>query len=247
MTHRNVYASLNFLGLKDTEARVYVAFVSEGPSTVAHIATTLNMERTALYPLIHSLSDKGFVVETYVGLKKRYSAMPPEQLENMVDLSRAEIKKIIPELVSLQTRARSDAGFKVFHGLKGVKTYFESVLKMLEPRDFYYVISNSSNFISADPDYFSSFIKRRSEMDIDLRLLLEDNEENKKILAQHPVLRPRTRVFPSSTTIAASKTITPHTFSTYQSVPPVHIIATENKHIINLERTLFELLWDCSV
>ncbi len=246
MKYRNIHETLGLLGLSEQEAKLYTAFIANGPSTIAHIASVLGMERTAVYPILHQIVDKGFATETYVGLKKKYVAIPPDQLENMAEFTKSKIRGIIPELQALHTQAHEATEFSVVKGTTPIKNFYESLLNNLRVGDYYYAIGNSNSFISDDVDYFQSFIKRRTEKGVRVALLVQDTEENRNLVLQHPALGKTVRFFTSPSLMSVSKAITSSVVGIHQTIPPVHIIATSNKNIIEMEKVAFELLWDAA-
>ncbi len=243
MINRNIYETLGLLGLSEQEAKLYVAFISNGPSTIVHIAKALNMERTAVYPILRRLVDKGFATETYVGLKKKYVAISPDQLENLAEFTKSKIRAVVPELQALHIQAHEATEFSVLQGTTPIKNFYESLLNDLKVGDFYYAISNSNSFISDDSDYFKSFIKRRNDKGVRVALLIQDTPENRDLLSQYPVLAKTVRLFTSPTPISVSKTITSSVMAIHQTIASVHVIATRNKNVIEMERVAFELLW----
>lgn len=123
-------------GLAEKEAKVYLALLELGPSLVTEISAKAGINRTSAYDVLERLVKYNLV--TYasgVGVKKRYSAMPPHNLvlflENQQKRSEkrlAELKEKLPELKMLY-REPHKPSIKFFNGLEGVKAIYAETLK----------------------------------------------------------------------------------------------------------------------
>lgn len=71
-------AELTQLGLTPTEAQVYLALLQNGALGASAIAAATGLARTAVYPSVGSLVDKG-LVDAGEGYGSRFSAVPAEQ------------------------------------------------------------------------------------------------------------------------------------------------------------------------
>ncbi|MCA9324934.1 hypothetical protein KDA23_02595, partial [Candidatus Saccharibacteria bacterium] len=68
------YKVITELGLTPNEVSVYLAALSLGPSSVAHIARAAELERANVYRVIDSLQNHGLMSISIDGLKKKYAA-----------------------------------------------------------------------------------------------------------------------------------------------------------------------------
>src|SRR5437870_8828493 len=71
-------AELTQLGLTPTEAQVYVVLIQNAAMGATAIAAATSLARTAVYPALGSLVDKG-LVDAGEGYGSRFSAVPAEQ------------------------------------------------------------------------------------------------------------------------------------------------------------------------
>lgn len=70
---------LTELGLTPTEAQVYLALVQNGPMGASAIAAATGLARTAVYPTLGALVDKG-LADAGEGYGSRFSPVPAEQV-----------------------------------------------------------------------------------------------------------------------------------------------------------------------
>ncbi len=110
-------------GLDDTEAKVYLALLELGPSTVTEITSKANITRTLGYHVLEKLGWQGLVDEAGDrGRRLHYVAKHPRHLlqfvknkKTSVERQLAELAEHLPEIVSLYKIAekpvvRSQAG-----------------------------------------------------------------------------------------------------------------------------------------
>jgi len=74
----NLAAELMQLGLTPTEAQIYVTLVQNGAMGASAIAAATGLARTAVYPTLGSLVDKG-LADAGEGYGSRFSAVPADQ------------------------------------------------------------------------------------------------------------------------------------------------------------------------
>ncbi|HUC87270.1 MAG TPA: helix-turn-helix domain-containing protein, partial [Candidatus Saccharimonadales bacterium] len=98
-------ARLEPLGLTDKEARVYVAALFLGPSSVQRIATQAEVNRATAYVILDQLAEYGLVSQSQEKSKTVYVAEPPEALgtlftrqQHEIELRKQELKRLLPDL-----------------------------------------------------------------------------------------------------------------------------------------------------
>ena len=92
---------LENLGLTENEAKVYLASLSLGQSTILKISRTAEIKRTTIYSVIESLKQKGLMKIEIKGWKKLFVAESPEKLDVMIKNRREELKSSLPEFLAL--------------------------------------------------------------------------------------------------------------------------------------------------
>lgn len=127
---------LQKLGLSEKEAKVYLAALELGPSSVQEIARKAGLSRATVYFQIENLIKEG-LMSSFLRKKKRYfSAESPEKLlrfleieERKIKEKREEFKKIFPELQTIFSLAEEKPKVRFFEGKEGLKSIQEDILK----------------------------------------------------------------------------------------------------------------------
>jgi hypothetical protein len=145
----------------------------------------------------------------------------------------------------LYFKLESDEGFiRHYKGLSGIKRVYDQLLKELKPKDFYLVISDQQKWISRDPKYFERFKQERAKMDLSIRLILQDSpsaRSNKPIQSRY---NEQIKILPRKYELASNMVIVPHKVIMVQTVEPIMALVIENKSVVQMNKALFEMLWE---
>lgn len=172
-------AQLEKIGLREKEARVYIALLKEGPSLANHIAKKTNILRSSIYDYFDVLLDKGFISYTIKSGKKYFQAVNPEKiLDNFEEKKKNEeqaLKQIVPELAKLRYSGEKKANVEVFEGKEGMKTAMAYVLKD-NPKELIIYGSSGVSFRLL-PYYMESWHRQRVKQKIPLRIIYNNTPE----------------------------------------------------------------------
>jgi HTH-type transcriptional regulator, sugar sensing transcriptional regulator len=237
-------ALLQEIGLTEKEAKVYLAMLALGETTVNKIAQTSEVKRTTIYPLIDSLKQKGLANVVLRGFKQFYKAASPEKLELVFEQRRKNLMKGLPDLMSLYNIEGETQGFiKHFEGLEACKGVYEQNLRDIKPHEDYYVIADTQKWLKADPVYFENFTYRRGKLPIKIKLLLSDSPSARQFKKKEKYYGEEIRFLPKGVDFTTNVVITPQRLFFPQLTPPINGIVIENKSAINTHMDLFRMLW----
>ena len=104
------------LGLTDKEAKVYLAILGLGDSTILPIAKRSGVKRTSIYYFIDRLVELGLVDQAKIRGRMHYKAKPPEQLVNLQEQRLSEVKKALPQFESLYNVSTKKPRISYFEG-----------------------------------------------------------------------------------------------------------------------------------
>jgi len=248
MKNDKLINSIKDLGLEENEAKIYLASLSLGPTTVLKLSKISEVKRTTVYELILSLEKKGLIKKEIHGLKTLYSAEHPERLENSLESKRLLLNKILPELEGLYNLKGTESSIKFYSGLSAIKNIYDDLLKDLKIHEFYYAISNIKEWQGLDEDFFlKNHVEKRSKMEVKTKLLFVDSEIAQKRKQTERNFNEEIKILPENSKFHVDLVITPYKLVMFQLYEPLVAIVIENKSMIELQKELFELLWDKSI
>lgn len=125
---------LQSLGLTPGEAKVYLAMLKTGSSTVGPIAKISGISYSKIYEVLQRLMDKG-IISFIIKAKTRYfQAVKPAMLYRFLDIQEAEIEKnkerlknLLPELEKYTRFIEEKQEVEIFVGIKGLTTAYEKM------------------------------------------------------------------------------------------------------------------------
>lgn len=243
MKNEKLTAALHDFGLTETEARVYVAALSLGPSTAQKIARAATIKRTTTYTVIDSLQQQGLMNIELRGFKRRFAAADPEHLATLFEKRRTTFKTILPELSALYNLKGGESLVKYYEGLPAVKTIYEDLLRTVRPHEDYLVISNLTQWLSLDKEHFTDFGLRRAKLPINIRMLLLPSEDAARYKKLERNFNFHIRLLPKQTKLTTNLVVIPQRVVVQQLTQPIIAVVIENKSAIQMHREMFEIIW----
>jgi len=111
---------LEQFGLNEKEARVYLAALQLGASSVQNIAQAANIHRVSTYDILESLKDKGYVQESTEGTRRIIIPADPESMMESIRRKERIFADLMPELKALQGKKTGKPRVRYFEGREQV-------------------------------------------------------------------------------------------------------------------------------
>lgn len=240
--------ALRNIGLTDGERKVYLALLELGSTTTGDIIKHSKISGSKTYEVLDRLREKGFAnVITKNGIRYYEAAEPYRILdylkekEEKIAKEKAEIKKILPELMNRKKAAVKNE-VKVFTGFEGLKTAEEDILESLK-RGEEWLSMGLTHQPKAWEIYFNQKHVERAEKGIKHKHLINEKYravyETRKHLA-HTEFRflPKHMEMPMSIEIYKNKVL----IFILEEESPLAVIM-ENKYAHESFKKYFETLW----
>lgn len=122
------------LGLADNQAKVYLAVLELGLSSMTELSKKANLKRPTAYSIVDELIMLGLLAQTVAGKRKMYSAIHPRRLLEIAKNRERQINEVLPELAALHNAQREKPKIQVFEGAEGVKQVYADVYQALNNR-----------------------------------------------------------------------------------------------------------------
>lgn len=149
--------SLQAFGLEPEEADVYIEILKNNSITALQLSKNLKIARTKIYRLLDKLIDKAFVSENVDGYGKKFTAVSPDKLNQILKSKEQEViqmknsvDSIINSLTEIQNQDKNISKILHYKGSEGLKqvswnsTKAEGVLRIFE------LATNMDEFMPAD-------------------------------------------------------------------------------------------------
>ncbi|KKQ72236.1 MAG: transcriptional regulator TrmB [Candidatus Peregrinibacteria bacterium GW2011_GWC2_39_14] len=180
-----MFQDLIKFGLADKEAKIYLALLEMGPSTVTEISKKAKITRTNGYHVLNGLITKGLVSTYEEKSKMVFIAENPERIVSMLEENLKEIetniqraKKVLPEFKAIHRHPTGKLKIKFYEGVEGIISVYEDTLTARSTILGYASVENQHSFM---PGYFPEYYDRRTRRGIPVKAILAYTENSFRI------------------------------------------------------------------
>lgn len=124
------------IGLNEKEAKVYLASLELGQSTVQNISLKAGINRATTYFIIDGLMQRGLISSFNKGKKQYFIAADPERLieilereKENIESKKENLKKLLPQLRSLNNKQQGRPVVRYYEGKEGIITMVDDFFK----------------------------------------------------------------------------------------------------------------------
>jgi sugar-specific transcriptional regulator TrmB len=125
----HLLANLQETGLSEKEARVYLAMLELGESSIIPIAQRAGIKRTTVYNYLDDFRRLGLISMTVRNRRQHYVAASPARLSELMQARLAKVEEVVPTLFSLYKQEEGKPSVQMFEGVEGIKEVFRLSLE----------------------------------------------------------------------------------------------------------------------
>jgi sugar-specific transcriptional regulator TrmB len=240
----SIYKILTDIGLPELEAKVYLAILQLGETTVLKISRATEIKRTTIYHVIESLKQKGLVSEDVQGLKSFLVAEDPQKLSQLLNARAKTFEGILPILSAQYQTKNKTVDTKIYIGAQAIRSVYDSLLEDIKPHQDYCVISNQHEWYDKDKEFFEDFMSRRAKLNINIRLLIIESETARKHKQFERNYNMHVRFLPKDTKLSTNLVIIPQKVVIHRLLEPTSATVLTDPAIIQMHKESFEIMWN---
>ncbi|MBT4540300.1 hypothetical protein HOC35_02195 [Candidatus Woesearchaeota archaeon] len=244
-------STLEGIGLTKGEARVYLALVHLGSTSVGPIITLSKVSGSKVYVILNKLIQKGLVSSIIRNKTKIFQPQDPSRLFDYIDNQEKEIQKrrekigdLMPSLIA-SLKEKPETIVEVLEGKSGFISIHEKELKKMQNGDTYYSIADYT-FGKTYAAFWIKYNELRQKKGIGQHLIYSFDNWNQK----HRVgLRKKRKLF--SPRVLPTEINIPTHLSIFKEAVVISIFEKEpisivirNKSLFNAQKQYFKMLWD---
>jgi len=165
-----------YLGINQKESLVYIELLKNGDLPAAEIAKLCRETRTNTYMILDKLVENSLVVVDDTRAVKSFSAVNPKTIQQKLAQKQDELvglqtqlKRGMPELLSVYNVTRMKPGVVYLEGIKGLKLLLDDMVR--SNTDAVIFPSNDVHSYSESWGVLQDGLKRRARADIRSRML----------------------------------------------------------------------------
>lgn len=241
---KELIRGLGAYGLEEKEAKVYLAALELGPTTVLEISRRTHLPRTTLYPILERLKEQGVF---RVGKKKKttiFTAEPPQRLRDQLQERARELEDALPALEVLQETAQGGPGVTFYEGTEGFKRLWKTLLDS-GVRDYRLITSGTGLLDYVKTPYLvERVIAERLKRGIHSRQLIPMSREARNIVDQDKHEFRESRFLPPNVTLPATVIIFADQVGFITTRRENTMIILASGDVAKTYETLFDLVWE---
>jgi len=223
------------LGLTESEVRVYLALLEQGPSLAGRISRKTGIHRRNVYDITDRLIKKGFIGYIVKNNRRLFEAANPEKFADFLKEKELELKEGLPFLKGLYEKTKEKEETNFYKGKDGLKTVFEDQI-LGNKKGEVLILGASHSAFEILPFYFKWYDKDRVKKRINVRMIASENLGRKIPLSEIRYI--------------SKKYANPLAINIYKNKvaiilwkkEPIAIVINE-KEVADSYRKYFELMW----
>jgi sugar-specific transcriptional regulator TrmB len=234
---------LEELGLRPAAAKLYLACLSLGQSTVTKISDQAGVQRTFAYEVLDELVEQGLISTIEKGGVKHYNAISVDKFRSRQREKLAQFERVMPELKALERTASDRPRVQFLEGSEGVMAAFEDTLSLPKGSELL-AYSTGLDWHEREVKFHRGYMRRRIEKQIHARAILTDDagmqpyiQKNKEELREAIVVSHELIPFTNEINIYGNKVAIMSMVGEYMAV------IIESESIAKMQRAIFELAW----
>ena len=235
-----LHSVLEYLGLNQKQAKVYLALLQMGSGSVPAISIKAGTKRPTTYLLLEELRMKGLATLLPKKKKAVYTAESPQKLKEEQREKEEMIKDNLPELLAIYNSQKEKPKVTFYQGEENIVNLYNKEIFKEKELDIY----GSIEVISSVFDKIEYNLKKFEEQDTKIRELLQSDEKSieysKKYFSENhqvKIASPKLK-FPTDNIIFGNKLA----IFSYKDTPMAVVI--ESSDVVTTYKSMFEIIWN---
>lgn len=235
---------LKQLGFNEKEARIYLAALELGPSSVQNIAKKSKVKRATIYEIINNLKKKGIFDETVKGKKRLFIASGPENIKSILLNQERLFEKILPELKSFSGLETAKPKIKFYENVEEIKKAYEDII-VSKPEEVLSISSVSSIADLLGWDWGNNYITERVSKKIPVRVITNYFEGVEEFMKRDEKELRKIKILPKDKQFVIDIEIYNNKVLFLSLKKEMMALLIESKTISDSMKMFFEIMWQC--
>lgn len=168
--------ALASLGIEEKSAKVYLAGLALGTTSVQDLARKSGLKRPTVYLHLDELVKQGLFEHVSINNKKYYRAVDPSVLEERLKKNLATLQKEMSQLIALRADTMGKPQVQVFEGEEGIRQVYNEIKKAHSARIWSNIGQVYGPFHNTNMEVAEAF----RENGAGAREIIADNKESRR-------------------------------------------------------------------
>lgn len=239
----NLIEALQNLGLKEKEAKVYLALLKKNRGSAYWIAEESGLKKPTTYVILDDLIKKGLVYKVPREKKQQFVAKSPKEALVLAEEKLAMTKELLPELLALSEGEKPKPKTLFFEGISAVRHAFNWSNKRMSGKEFVSFYAHGDDASSELIDFFLENMEDFKKNNCRVRGIVPNHPNLKKYRENDAEYNRQIKIIPLDEYSANISIDIGDDFVSFFSFKDLQITRIENKDIADTMRQIFEMVW----
>lgn len=232
--------ALTQFGLTEKEAKIYLALLELGASSVQKIAQKAEIARPTAYDILESLKNQQLASIFEKGQVKYYSPTDPSRIREMAKQKSETIEQAFPQLKALYSAPLEKPKVRFYEGVEGMKIILEENLR--DGQENFTIGSAEDLFKTLE--FFPEFVKKRVKLGIPIKVILRESEKARERQKLGPRQLREVRIIPAKYEFHSMTMIFGHKIAMFSFKNDYVALLIESKELTEMQKAIFKLIWE---
>jgi len=246
---------LQQLGYSLNQAKIYLALLELGQTTVGPIIKKTGLHRQVVYNTLEELEKLDLIQATTKNNRQNFAIIDPRKIIENITKKQNLAEDLLPELLAKQKKGSASQEVKIYEGIEGFQAMHYNNIKNTPVNGEYLVLSAGADRwvpIMEANNFIYKYEKLRLDKNIQIRLLsYEDMRPNwdkiKDVYGQGEKNKKFVRYLPKSFNNPVGIQIYTDRVALISYIDPLIVVEIKNMHFVRIFRQYFENLWNQEV
>ena len=242
----NLLSILKSIGLSENQAKVYLAGLELGPTSILDLARISGVKRTTIYSVMEELIEQGLFTNLQKEGKKLYLATDPDSLTQMVHEREEALRIHLPELKALYSLAPNKPKVVFYEGVENLKRIMEEPIHWLKKGQLYYRINSGQQEMveAVGAEWWKELSVKRIKKGLPIKVIADRIPHPiPELVEASPKSLREIRFLPKNIHIPVREQVYGDRVAIIDLEVPMALVI-EDKNVAELHRIFFESLWD---
>ncbi len=168
--------SLTSIGISEKAAKVYLAGLTLGTTSVQELSRKTRIKRSTVYLQLDELFERGLFERVVLNNKQYYRAVEPTAIEDQLKKSLSTLQAAMSDMMALPAMTPGKPQVRVFEGAEGVKRVYEE----MQHANSWRVWSNLGKIYPLFGDTYEKITEAVRHYGIGVREITTDTKETRR-------------------------------------------------------------------
>lgn len=237
----NLEKALETYGLTEKQAKIYLACLELGSSSVPKIAQKSGISRSTCYEILDILGRHGFVSKFQRKKIINYSAESPRLLIKLAQSKASILEEALPQFDAIYGEARVRPTVRFYEGKEGMKLILEEILE--KAKELLAFSSADDLFKTLETEY-PEFVKRRIKLKIPAKVVLRQSPKALERARLGPRELREVRFIINPSEYHGTQFIWGRKVAMFAYTPDIVALVIESEALSVMQKTMFEIIWN---